>query len=93
MHFEGATIGLLVFVIIGVFHPMVIKTEYYYGKNVWPIYFIIGWLFVGFSIFTENTILSVILGVIGFSCLWSIGELIEQEQRVKKGWFPKNPNR
>ena len=50
MHFEGVAIGLLVFVIIGVFHPMVIKTEYYYGKNVWPIYFIIGWLFVGFSI-------------------------------------------
>jgi|TARA_B110000263_G_scaffold26326_1_gene20139 hypothetical protein len=34
MHFEGVAIGLLVFVIIGVFHPMVIKTEYYYGKKV-----------------------------------------------------------
>ena len=51
MNFEGAAIGLLVFMIIGVFHPMVIKTEYYFGKKVWPIYFIIGWLFIGIFCF------------------------------------------
>jgi len=27
------------------------------------------------------------------SCLWSILELFEQEERVKKGWFPKNPKK
>jgi len=25
--------------------------------------------------------------------LWSIHELFEQEKRVERGWFPKNPNR
>jgi len=33
------------------------------------------------------------LGVIGCSCFWSIKELYEQRERVKKGWFPDNPNR
>jgi len=37
--------------------------------------------------------LSMILGLAGVSCLWSIRELQEQAQRVEKGWFPKNPNR
>ncbi|OYP40493.1 hypothetical protein CG709_05125 [Lachnotalea glycerini] len=29
----------------------------------------------------------------GFSCFWSVQELVEQEKRVEKGWFPKNPKR
>ena len=33
------------------------------------------------------------LGILAFSCFWSIRELFEQEQRVKKGWFPKNEKR
>jgi hypothetical protein len=33
------------------------------------------------------------VGVFGFSSLWSIHEIIEQEERVKKGWFPANPKR
>ena len=40
-----------------------------------------------------NVIISALLGVVGASCLWSLGEIIEQRQRVKKGWFPMNPKR
>ena len=29
----------------------------------------------------------------GCSCLWSIKELFEQRERVRKGWFPENPKR
>ncbi|WP_428046148.1 DUF4491 family protein [Candidatus Avelusimicrobium fimicolum] len=29
----------------------------------------------------------------GFCAQWSIKELFEQEKRVQKGWFVKNPNR
>ena len=93
MHFEGLAMGVIVFLIIGIFHPVVIKVEYYFGKKVWPVFFVIGWSFVIWSLFTENLFFSIFLGGFGFSCLWSIGELIEQEGRVKKGWFPKNPNR
>lgn len=31
--------------------------------------------------------------VTAFSCFWSILELIQQERRVQKGWFPANPKR
>ena len=93
MHFEGLAMGVIVFLIIGIFHPVVIKVEYYFGKKVWPTFFVVGWGFVIWSLYTENLFFSIFLGVFGFSCLWSIGELIEQEGRVKKGWFPKNPNR
>ena len=40
-----------------------------------------------------NVLLSSILGVLGASLLWSIGELFSQKRRVEKGWFPMNPKR
>ncbi|GAA0125139.1 DUF4491 family protein [Clostridium sp. CTA-19] len=93
LNFQGIMIGLMAFFIIGVFHPIVIKGEYYFGKKIWPMFFILGLIFIGISVIVKNNIIASILGVTGFSCLWSIHEIIEQEERVKKGWFPKNPKR
>ncbi|KGM95971.1 membrane protein [Clostridium novyi A str. 4552] len=93
MNIQGVLIGLSAFLIIGAFHPIVIKGEYYFGKGIWPIFLVVGIIFLTTSIFTKNQMGSAILGVIGFSCLWSIIEIFEQETRVKKGWFPQNPKR
>lgn len=93
MSFQGLIIGIAAFVIIGVFHPIVIKSEYYIGKKVWPIFLIVGILLIGLSLCIHNVTVSAIIGITGFSSLWSIHELFEQEERVKKGWFPKNPNK
>ena len=93
MHFSGIIIGVSAFLIIGVFHPIVIKTEFYFGKKVWPVFLFAGVILIGVSIGITDVTLSSITGIIGFSSLWSIHELIEQEQRVQKGWFPKNPNK
>ena len=93
MNFQGITIGIIAFAIIGVFHPIVIKTEYYIGKKAWPVFLVAGLLLIGLSLFINNSMLSAIIGVVGFSSLWSIHEIIEQEERVRKGWFPKNPNK
>lgn len=93
MNFFGIIIGLMAFLIIGVFHPIVIKTEYYFGKKVWPIFLILGIVFLLISLFIFDKTISAIVGVLGFTSLWSIHELIEQEERVNKGWFPKNPNK
>ena len=91
---QGILIGLSAFIIIGVFHPIVVKGEYYFSKKIWPLFLIIGIILLIFSYITKNNILlSSILGITGFSCLWSIHEIIEQEERVKKGWFPENPKR
>lgn len=93
INFQGIKIGIISFLIIGIFHPIVIKTEYYFGKKAWPIFLFFGIVLNLLSIFIASFAFSAILGVAGFSCLWSIHEIIEQEKRVEKGWFPKNPNR
>ena len=45
------------------------------------------------SLFVSNTLIAAVLGVSGCSALWSILELFQQRERVRKGWFPKNPKR
>lgn len=93
MNTDGIIIGIASFFIIGVFHPIVIKCEYYFTKKIWPVFLILGIMFAVASLYIKSTVLSAIIGVVGFSCLWSIGEIFNQERRVEKGWFPKNPSR
>jgi hypothetical protein len=93
MNFQGVIIGVAAFVIIGVFHPIVIKWEFYIGKKVWPFFLIIGLSLIAWSLFISDITISAIIGITGFTSLWSIHELFEQEERVKKGWFPENPNK
>lgn len=93
MNFEGITVGLMTFLIIGIFHPIVIKAEYYFGKRCWWIFLIAGIAFACLSLFIESLVLSTIIGVVAFSSFWSIHEIFEQDKRVKKGWFPANPKK
>lgn len=93
MNFEGIIVGLATFIIIGVFHPIVIKAEYYIGKKCWWAFLLAGIGFAVLSLFLKDIIWSTITGVTAFSCFWSIHELFEQEKRVQKGWFPENPDK
>lgn len=93
LHFTGIIIAVSTFIIIGLFHPIVIKVEYHFGTRPWWIFLAGGVACIVSALFIGDIILSSILGVIGASALWSIGELFEQKKRVEKGWFPKNPNR
>ena len=93
MYFTGLTIAISTFVIIGVFHPIVIKTEYYTGTKFWWIFLLCGIICIALSLLVEQVIISSVTGVLGACFLWSIGELFEQKKRVEKGWFPKNPKR
>jgi uncharacterized membrane protein HdeD (DUF308 family) len=92
-HLEGILIGICTFLIIGIFHPIVIKAEYYWTKRCWWIFLFMGIISLALSLVVSNSFLSPLLGVLGFTCLWSIKEIFEQEKRVQKGWFPKNPKR
>ena len=65
MNYTGILIGIITFLLIDLFHPIVIKAEYYFSKKVWPFF-----------------------AVVGVTCLWSIKELFEQEERVKKVGSP-----
>lgn len=93
MNFQGIILGITSFLCIGLFHPIVIKSEYHFGTRCWPVFFLIGLAGCIGSLMIENTEISVILGVFSFSCFWSVIELFEQRKRVRKGWFPKNPKR
>lgn len=80
MHFTGIIIALATFLTIGIWHPIVIKTEYYWGTRPWVVYLVVGLACIGAALFIENTIVSAIVGVFGASALWGIGELFAQQR-------------
>ena len=92
LNFEGILIGIASLLIIGLFHPIVIKCEYYFSQRVWPLFLIVGLLLLAAALFAQG-LFSILLALVGVACLWSIREIKEQAPRVAKGWFPKNPNR
>ena len=93
INFGGVILGACTFLVIGLFHPIVIKAEYYFGVRCWWAFAAAGVLFAVLSLFVAHFIASPILGVVSFSCFWSILEVFEQRERVRKGWFPMNPKR
>lgn len=90
---SGLVIGLLTFALIGLFHPVVIKAEYYWGVRCWWIFLVAGLGGIAVSLAVGNVIVSALGGVFAFTSFWSIGELFQQRGRVEKGWFPRNPKR
>lgn len=93
MYFEGLIIAVVTFLIIGAFHPIVIKSEYYWGVKCWPVFALVGAILLGISLFVQNVLLAAIIGITGCSSLWSVLEIFEQRERVRRGWFPMNPKR
>ena len=93
LYFSGVIIGVATFLVIGLFHPLVIKAEYYIGVKSWWLFLVLGILSGVASLLVANLIISILLGVVAFSSFWSIGEVFQQRKRVEKGWFPANPKR
>ncbi|MDE7032905.1 MAG: DUF4491 family protein [Muribaculaceae bacterium] len=89
----GLAIGLSTFLIIGVFHPIVIKCEYYFGVKCWWWFLLLGIASCVASVCVADVAVSTLLGVVAFSSFWTIKEIFEQRDRVRKGWFPANPKR
>lgn len=92
MNWPALGVGLAAFVIIGAFHPVVIKAEYYFSKKVWPVFLLAGLLCLWAALYIKNTAWACVVSVLGFTCLWSIKELFEQEKRVQRAGLPKIPN-
>jgi len=42
MNITGLIVGLVTFLVIGLFHPLVIKAEYYWGVKSWWLFLIMG---------------------------------------------------
>ena len=93
MMVSGIIVGLVSFLIIGLLHPVVIKMEYHWGKRSWPILAVSGIMSTVTSLLSNDLVISIALGVLVFSLFWSVKELFEQEERVRKGWYPSNPRK
>ncbi len=89
MMYTGIIIGAGTFLIIGAFHPVVVKAEYHIGVRSWWGFLVAGLASLAGSMAVNNVIASALLGVLGFTCLWSIHEVFAQRKRVAKGWFPR----
>ena len=92
MNFTALIIGVVAFVTIGVFHPVVVKLEYHFGKKIWWMVFLAGTVLLLTSLFTSG-IPSLALGVVAFGLYWTTVELFFQHERVKKGQAKANPKR
>lgn len=89
LNFTGIIIGVATFFVIGIFHPLVIKGEYYFGVKIWWVFMLMGIIAMAASAVVADVLWSTLLAVWGASSFWSIGELFHQRKRVEKGWFPK----
>ena len=92
-HLTGIAVGAATFLIIGLFHPLVIKAEYHLGVRSWWIFLIAGILFIIASLLVKEMVYSILLAVIGFSSFRSILEVCEQRKSVYKGWFPSKQDK
>lgn len=89
----GLLVGLLSFLIIGLFHPIVIKCEYYFSARCRWWFVVLGLIGAIASPLLADFFWSTLTAVLAFTCFWSVKEIKEQEERVHKGWFPRNPRR
>lgn len=65
MNFKGIVLGALSFLIIGVWHPIVIKGEYHLGRKMcMPLFGAIGALCVAVSLRVKNTMLNTAIALL-----------------------------
>ena len=91
MQYAGVLLGVFSLLSIGLGHVWVIKLEYHLGARFWPVVVVLGAVMVLASLWVDHLILSAMLGIFGFTIIWGARELIQQEKRVERGWFPATP--
>ncbi len=71
-HLTGLAIGLATFLVIGLFHPVVIKCHYYFGTRCRWWFLLLGLVACGASIVISSTFWSAVVAVVAFSSFWTI---------------------
>jgi hypothetical protein len=89
INMDGVLVGASLIVIMWIGRMACIRGEYYFTKKFWVVFLFTGIISVVLALFVESLIFSSILSIFGFTFLWGIHEIIEQEERVRKGWFPE----
>ncbi|MBI3287449.1 MAG: DUF4491 family protein [Chloroflexi bacterium] len=91
MEGSGLFVGAFSVIVIAFGHFWVKKLEYHVGAQVWPGVVAVGAIFILGSLFAPHWMLSVVLGILGFTTLWGAHELVDLGERVKRGWYPHKP--
>ena len=74
MNGYGIVTAVICFVCIGIFHPIVIKAEYYLSARCWPLFLLAGIVFLAASLMIGNLYLAGAGGPPGSTCPWSTRE-------------------
>ncbi|MEA3349335.1 MAG: DUF4491 family protein [Chloroflexota bacterium] len=93
LQWAGPVLAIVTFGTIGFGHVAVRKVNYLYGTKPTPYVFALGLVFLFLSLRITGNLASAALGIIGMTTLWDSYELIRQEERVRRGHAPVNPNR
>ena len=65
----GLLIGICTFLIIGLFHPVVVKCEYYFGTRCWWVFLVLGFIGIGAALWIHQVLWSSIFGVFALSLI------------------------
>jgi len=90
----GLVAALATFFGIWFGHVAVRKIEFD-SPSLWlptAVFATVGLALEWFSLVTSNLLLSTALGIIGITLLWDALEFTRQQNRIKKGHSPANPN-
>ncbi|PID84765.1 MAG: DUF4491 domain-containing protein [Chloroflexi bacterium] len=93
MQWVGVVLAIVTFATIGLGHVTVRKVNYLYGTKPVPYVVIAGLLVLFVSLQVKSDLVSAALGIIGITTLWDSFELVRQEERIRRGHAPENPNR
>jgi len=93
MNLTGLYLGIFLLFAIGIGFFWVIKLEFYVGAHIWKGVLALGLALTLASLFLPTFWASAPVGIFGGSIVWGATELPEQEERVRRGIFPANPNK
>lgn len=82
-HLGGIAIGICTFLIIGLFHPIVVKAEYYWGTRCWWIFLVLGIAGIIGTVLISDILISSLLGVFSFSSFWT-GDIRATRTRAER---------
>ena len=84
LYYEGVIIAISTFLIIGIFHPVVVKVEYYFGTKPWWIFLFAGILSICGAFCIKEILYSAILGVLGASIMVYRGNILTEKKGGKR---------
>jgi len=94
LNYLGLTAAITAFLAIWIGHVAVRKIEAEARNIKMPMFIAIalGLITEYLSLSTSNLQLSIVLGILGITLLWDAFEVYRQQNRIKHGHAPANPN-